>query len=54
MKINALLTITTMIVLSNTELGAVKLGCWVGLVIETIIFALVLEKKGIQKWTMKK
>lgn len=47
MKINALLTITTMIVLSNAELGAVKLGCWAGLVIETIIFALVLEKKGI-------
>ena len=42
-KLNALLTITMMMILANTEAGAVKLVCWLGLFIEFIIFAKIFE-----------
>lgn len=44
LKINALLTIITIMILGNTEVGAVKLICWLGLFVEFIIFALIFEK----------
>lgn len=43
-KINALLTIITIMILGNTEAGAVKIICWLGLFVEFIIFALIFEK----------
>lgn len=44
LKINALLTIITIMILGNTEAGAVKIICWLGLFVEFIIFALIFEK----------
>lgn len=44
LKINALLTIITIMTLGNTEAGAVKIICWLGLFVEFIIFALIFEK----------
>ena len=44
LKINALLTIITLMTLANTEAGAVKIICWLGLLAEFIIFAMIFEK----------
>lgn len=44
LKINALLTIITIMVLGNAEAGVVKIICWLGLFVEFIIFALIFEK----------
>lgn len=44
LKINALLTIITMIILDTTESGIVKIICWLGLFVEFIIFVLIFEK----------
>lgn len=44
LKINALLTIITIMILGNTEAGAVKIICWLGLFVEFIIFAMIFEK----------
>lgn len=43
-KLNALLTIITMMILTNTEAGAVKLICWLGLFVEFIVFIKIFEK----------
>jgi hypothetical protein len=43
-KLNALLTILTITILANTEAGAVKLVCWLGLFVEFIIFTMIFEK----------
>lgn len=43
-KLNAILTIITMIILTNTEAGAVKLICWLGLFVEFIVFTMIFEK----------
>lgn len=44
LKINALLTIITMMILENTEAGAAKIICWLGLFVEFIVFVLIFEK----------
>lgn len=44
LKINALLTIITLATLGNTEAGAVKIICWLGLFIEFAVFMIVFEK----------
>lgn len=45
LKLNALLTLFTSIVLGNAETGIVRLICWIGLVIEFVIFAMIFEKE---------
>lgn len=44
-KIIIILAILTMIVLGNTEIGAVKLVCWFGLFLQTVALGLVFEKE---------
>lgn len=43
-KLNAILTMITMLILANTEAGAVKIVCWLGLLAEFIVFGLIFEK----------
>lgn len=43
-KLNAILIILTITILANTEAGAVKLICWLGLFIEFVVFTLIFEK----------
>ena len=44
LKLNALLTIITLLVLGDTEAGAVKIICWLGLFIEFAVFMMIFEK----------
>lgn len=44
LKINALLTMITIMILANTEAGAIKIICWLGIFVEMIIFAFIFEK----------
>lgn len=43
-RINALLTMFTIMVLANTESGIVKIICWLGLIIEFVVFTSIFEK----------
>lgn len=43
-NINALLTMITIMTLANTEAGAIKIICWLGIFVEMIIFAMLFEK----------
>lgn len=45
LKIIVVLAVITMLVLANTEVGAVKLICWLGLFVETAVMGLVFEKE---------
>lgn len=45
LKLNALLTLLTSIILGSTEVGVIKLVCLLGWFVEFIIFIILFEKE---------